>query len=73
MGNFSVTHEDIDKVAFTGSTAVGRRIILPDRVRNPTEPGGKSPYLLFDDADLGQCGVELVDAIWFNRTSLSWR
>ncbi|MDJ1006667.1 MAG: aldehyde dehydrogenase family protein [Paracoccaceae bacterium] len=65
-----VEHPDIDKIAFTGSTEVGRRI------REATagigkaltlELGGKSPYIVFDDADLDSAIEGLVDAIWFNQ------
>ena len=55
VGEMLVTHEDIDKVAFTGSTAVGRRIreaIAGQGKELTLELGGKSPYLVFDDADL---------------------
>jgi aldehyde dehydrogenase (NAD+) len=51
------THLDIDKVAFTGSTATGREIMKMASVnmKNITlETGGKSPLLVFDDADLDQ-------------------
>lgn len=63
-------HPDIDKVAFTGSTEVGRII------RNATagsgkkltlELGGKSPFIVFDDADLDSAVEGVVDAIWFNQ------
>jgi len=50
-------HLDIDKVAFTGSTATGREIMKMASVnmKNITlETGGKSPLLVFDDADLDQ-------------------
>lgn len=64
------THSDVDKVAFTGSTQVGRII------RNATagsgkklslELGGKSPFIIFDDADLDSVVEGVVDAIWFNQ------
>lgn len=63
-------HSDIDKVAFTGSTEVGRII------RNATagsgkkltlELGGKSPFIVFDDADIDSAVEGVVDAIWFNQ------
>ncbi|KAA6407564.1 MAG: aldehyde dehydrogenase [Lasallia pustulata] len=50
-------HLDIDKIAFTGSTATGRQIMKTASVnmKNITlETGGKSPLLVFDDADLAQ-------------------
>ncbi|KAF2084476.1 aldehyde dehydrogenase-like protein [Saccharata proteae CBS 121410] len=51
------THMDIDKIAFTGSTATGREIMKMAAInmKNITlETGGKSPLLVFDDADLTQ-------------------
>ncbi len=65
-----VEHPDVDKIAFTGSTEVGRII------RNATagsgkklslELGGKSPFIVFDDADLDSVVEGVVDAIWFNQ------
>ena len=70
VGEKLVTHEGIDKVAFTGSTAVGRRIrqaIAGQGKEITLELGGKSPYLVFDDADLDSAVEGLVDAIWFNQ------
>ena len=64
-----VTHPGVDKVAFTGSTAVGRRIreaTAGTAKRLTLELGGKSPYIVFDDADLDSAVEGLVDAIWFN-------
>ncbi len=59
----------VDKVAFTGSTEVGRRIREATAGTGKAltlELGGKSPYLVFDDADLDSAVEGLVDAIWFN-------
>lgn len=70
VGEMIVAHEGIDKVAFTGSTAVGRRIreITAGQGKALTlELGGKSPYIVFDDADLDSAVEGLVDAIWFNQ------
>lgn len=56
-GTALVEHVDVDKVAFTGSTATGREIMKMAAVnlKNITlETGGKSPLLVFDDADLDQ-------------------
>lgn len=56
-GNALVSHTDVDKVAFTGSTATGRQImkIASVNIKNITlETGGKSPLLVFKDADLDQ-------------------
>ena len=61
---------DVDKIAFTGSTAVGRRIRAATAGRGlglTLELGGKSPYIVFDDADLDSAVEGLVDAIWFNQ------
>ncbi|RMD46637.1 MAG: aldehyde dehydrogenase family protein [Alphaproteobacteria bacterium] len=61
---------EVDKIAFTGSTEVGRRI--RERTAGSgkgltLELGGKSPYIVFDDADLDSAVEGLVDAIWFNQ------
>jgi aldehyde dehydrogenase (NAD+) len=61
---------DVDKIAFTGSTAVGRRIreaTAGDQKALTLELGGKSPYIVFDDADIDSAIEGLVDAIWFNQ------
>ncbi|MGJ8545692.1 MAG: aldehyde dehydrogenase family protein [Sulfitobacter sp.] len=61
---------DVDKIAFTGSTAVGRRIREATAGSGKAlslELGGKSPYIVFDDADLDSAVEGLVDAIWFNQ------
>lgn len=60
----------VDKVAFTGSTEVGRKIRTATAGRGialTLELGGKSPYIVFDDADLDSAVEGLVDAIWFNQ------
>jgi len=59
----------VDKIAFTGSTSVGRRIreaIAGSGKALTLELGGKSPYIVFDDADIDSAVEGLVDAIWFN-------
>jgi aldehyde dehydrogenase (NAD+) len=65
-----VEHSGVDKVAFTGSTEVGR-IIRKVTAGSPRkislELGGKSPFVVFDDADLDSAVEGLVDAIWFNQ------
>ncbi len=61
---------DVDKIAFTGSTAVGRRIRAATAGSGKAltlELGGKSPYIVFDDADIDSAVEGLVDAIWFNQ------
>lgn len=65
-----VEHPDIDKVAFTGSTEVGRiirRSIAGSGKSLTLELGGKSPFIVFEDADLDSAVEGLVDAIWFNQ------
>ncbi len=65
-----VNHPDIDKVAFTGSTEVGRRIREATAGSGKAltlELGGKSPYIVFEDADQDSAIEGLVDAIWFNQ------
>jgi aldehyde dehydrogenase (NAD+) len=65
-----VEHPGIDKIAFTGSTEVGR-IIRRATAGTPKklslELGGKSPLIVFDDADLDSAVEGVVDAIWFNQ------
>ena len=63
-------HEDIDKVAFTGSTEVGRiiRKATAGTGKGLTlELGGKSPFIVFEDADIDSAIEGLVNAIWFNQ------
>jgi len=61
---------DVDKIAFTGSTQVGRIIREATAGTGKAltlELGGKSPYIIFDDADIDSAVEGLVDAIWFNQ------
>jgi aldehyde dehydrogenase (NAD+) len=65
-----VEHSGVDKIAFTGSTEVGRlirRSTAGSGKRLSLELGGKSPFIVFDDADLDGAIEGLVDAIWFNQ------
>ena len=65
-----IVGSNVDKIAFTGSTAVGRRIREATAGSGKAltlELGGKSPYIVFDDADLDSAVEGLVDAIWFNQ------
>jgi aldehyde dehydrogenase (NAD+) len=69
-GELIVRHPGIDKLAFTGSTEVGR--ILREATAGTgkklsLELGGKSPFVVFDDADLDGAVEGVVDAIWFNQ------
>lgn len=65
-----IVNADVDKIAFTGSTAVGRKIreaAAGSGKALTLELGGKSPYIVFDDADIDSAIEGLVDAIWFNQ------
>ncbi|SFQ03650.1 aldehyde dehydrogenase family protein [Tranquillimonas alkanivorans] len=65
-----VGHGDIDKIAFTGSTEVGRIIRRQTAGTGKfltLELGGKSPFIVFADADLDAAVEGVVDAIWFNQ------
>lgn len=65
-----VAAEGIDKVAFTGSTEVGRlirRATAGRGVKLSLELGGKSPFIVFEDADIDSAVEGVVDAIWFNQ------
>jgi aldehyde dehydrogenase (NAD+) len=69
-GQALIEHPGIDKVAFTGSTEVGRIIrkaTAQSHKKLSLELGGKSPFVVFDDADLDSAVEGLVDAIWFNQ------
>jgi aldehyde dehydrogenase (NAD+) len=69
-GQAIVAHAGIDKIAFTGSTEVGKAIRAATAGTGKglsLELGGKSPYIVFDDADLDSAIEGLVDAIWFNQ------
>lgn len=65
-----VNHPDVDKIAFTGSTEVGKIIRAATAGSGKglsLELGGKSPYIVFEDADIDSAIEGLVDAIWFNQ------
>ncbi|WCO00485.1 aldehyde dehydrogenase family protein [Psychroserpens ponticola] len=65
-----VNHKDVNKIAFTGSTEVGkliRRATAGTGKKLSLELGGKSPFIVFDDADLDSVVEGIVDAIWFNQ------
>ena len=69
-GSMLVKHPDLKKIAFTGSTEVGKiiREQTADSDKKLTlELGGKSPFIVFEDADLDSAIEGLVDAIWFNQ------
>jgi aldehyde dehydrogenase (NAD+) len=65
-----VDHPDVDKLAFTGSTDVGRIIrkaTAGSGKKLSLELGGKSPFIVYEDADLDSVVEGVVDAIWFNQ------
>ena len=69
-GSMIVTHPDVDKIAFTGSTDVGRilrRQTAGSGKKLSLELGGKSPFVVFDDADQDAAIEGVIDAIWFNQ------
>ena len=64
------THRGVDKVAFTGSTEVGRtirRATAMTGARLTLELGGKSAHVVFDDAPIDQAVEGVVRGIWFNQ------
>ena len=69
-GAMLVEHPNLKKIAFTGSTDVGR-IIRESTAHTDKkltlELGGKSPFIVFEDADLDSAVEGVVDAIWFNQ------
>ena len=65
-----VAHDGVDKIAITGSTEVGRLIrkaTAGTDKKLSLELGGKSPFIVFEDADLDSAVEGVVDAIWFNQ------
>jgi aldehyde dehydrogenase (NAD+) len=65
-----VAHPGVDKIAFTGSTEVGRairRATADSHKKLSLELGGKSPFVVFEDADLDSAVEGLVDGIWLNQ------
>ena len=69
-GKVLVEHPDVQKIAFTGSTEVGRIIrkaTAGSGKKLTLELGGKSPFIVFEDADLDSVVEGVVDAIWFNQ------
>src|SRR5687767_5358986 len=69
-GKLIVEHPDVDKIAFTGSTEVGRiirRATAGSGKKLSLELCGKSPFIVYDDADLDSVVEGVVDAIWFNQ------
>lgn len=69
-GQAIVEHNDIAKIAFTGSTSVGkiiRQATAGTGKKVSLELGGKSAFVVFEDADLDSVIEGVVDAIWFNQ------
>ncbi|MCU0649440.1 MAG: aldehyde dehydrogenase family protein, partial [Gemmatimonadaceae bacterium] len=69
-GKAIVAHPSVHKLAFTGSTEVGRAIRVHTAGSGKAlslELGGKSPFVVFEDADLDSVVEGVVDAIWFNQ------
>src|SRR5437868_14951245 len=69
-GKHLVEHPGVQKIAFTGSTEVGRIIrkaTAGTGKKLTLELGGKSPFIVFQDADLDSVVEGVVDAIWFNQ------
>jgi aldehyde dehydrogenase (NAD+) len=70
VGQAVVDHPGIDKIAFTGSTAVGKRIqrsVAASGKRLSLELGGKAANIVFDDAPLDQAVEGIVNGIFFNQ------
>jgi acyl-CoA reductase-like NAD-dependent aldehyde dehydrogenase len=69
-GRALVSHADVDKVAFTGSTEVGKaiaRAVAGTDKRVTLELGGKAANIVFDDAPLDQAVEGVVNGIFFNQ------
>jgi acyl-CoA reductase-like NAD-dependent aldehyde dehydrogenase len=69
-GQAVVSHPDVDKVAFTGSTEVGKaiaRAVAGTRKKVTLELGGKAANIVFDDAPVDQAVEGIVDGIFFNQ------
>jgi aldehyde dehydrogenase (NAD+) len=70
VGEAIINHLDIKKISFTGSTEVGkhiRRSIAGTGKKLTLELGGKSPFIVFEDADIESAIEGVVNAIWFNQ------
>src|SRR6185436_145045 len=69
-GRYLVEHDGVDKVAFTGSTEVGRaiaRAVAGSRKKVTLELGGKAANIVFDDAPIDQAVEGIVNGIFFNQ------
>ena len=69
-GEYIATHPHVDKIAFTGSTAVGqhlRKITAGSSKQLTLELGGKSPFIVCEDCDIDAAVEGVVNSIWFNQ------
>lgn len=69
-GSALVNHPDVDKIAFTGSTGVGKMIAkatAPTNKRLTLELGGKSANIIFEDASIDQAVEGIIEGIYFNQ------
>ena len=69
-GEAIITHKDVDKVAFTGSTAVGKEVMkkAADQIKGITlELGGKSPAIILDDANLEEAIEGAFNGTMYNH------
>ncbi|MFD2129887.1 aldehyde dehydrogenase family protein [Pseudogracilibacillus auburnensis] len=69
-GNALITHNDVDKVAFTGSTVVGKEVMrkAADQIKGITlELGGKSPAIVLEDADIDEAIQGTFDGTMYNH------
>src|SRR5213595_3437500 len=69
-GSALVNHPDIDKIAFTGSTEVGKRIasaVAGTKKKLTLELGGKAANIIFDDAPIDQAVEGIIAGIYFNQ------
>jgi aldehyde dehydrogenase (NAD+) len=69
-GSFIVEHPDVDKIAFTGSTEIGKlimRSITGTHKKASMELGGKAANIIFEDAPLDQAVEGIINGIFFNQ------
>ncbi len=69
-GKALAEHKDIDKIAFTGSTGVGKilaKVASKRGIRMTLELGGKSPNIIFEDASIDQAVEGIIQGIYFNQ------
>ncbi|MDC0074664.1 aldehyde dehydrogenase family protein [Alphaproteobacteria bacterium] len=69
-GELLVQNKNVNKIAFTGSTEVGKKIRAEtsgSEKKLTLELGGKSPFIIFEDADIDSAVEGVVDGIWFNQ------